>query len=145
MVAVFNLERSRGPTFLGTPHHPILSKIPTHVLVSPNAEQAPMPPYGQIRSRTSGFRWSYLCETPLCPKNQHFPVFQGGPGKAHHPAICYSLKDASDTPGRDVICCKEAGIRQERPCRVRQGCVHTKLTGYRCVRGTVAQKLYGHD
>ena len=46
MVAVFDLEQSQGPTFLGTPHHPILTKIPTFVLAFPNAEQAPMAPYG---------------------------------------------------------------------------------------------------
>ena len=57
-VAVFDLERSRGPTFLGTPDHPILTKIPTSIPAFPDAEQAAMPPYGQIRSRTSGFMWS---------------------------------------------------------------------------------------
>ena len=58
MGAVVDLEPSRGPTFLGTPHHPILTKIPTHILAFPNAEQPAMPPNGQIRSRTSGFMWS---------------------------------------------------------------------------------------
>ena len=75
-VAVFHLERFRGPTFLGTPHHPILTKIPTHILAFPNAEQAPMPPYGQIRSRTSGFMWSLLCKAPHLSQNPNFPLFQ---------------------------------------------------------------------
>ena len=72
-VAVSDLERSRGPTFLGTPHHKILTKIPTPILAFPKAGQASMPPYGQIRSRTSGFMWSELCETPHL---SFFSVFQ---------------------------------------------------------------------
>ena len=38
--------------------------------------QAPMPPCGQIRSRTSGFMWSLLCKAPQLSQNPHFPVFQ---------------------------------------------------------------------
>ena len=52
-IGVFNLERSWGPTFLGTPHHPILAKIPTPILAFPYIDQARMPPYGQITSWTS--------------------------------------------------------------------------------------------
>ena len=58
MVAVFDLERSWERTFLGTPHQPILTQIPTHILAFPNSWQPPMPPYGRIRSRTARFMWS---------------------------------------------------------------------------------------
>ena len=75
MSVVFDLERSRGLTFLGTPHHPMLTKIPIHILAFPNAGQAPMHPYGQIRSRTFGFIWSWLCEAPPLSPNPNFPVF----------------------------------------------------------------------
>ena len=76
-LSIFNLERSLGPTFLGTPHHPILTKIPTPILAFPSPCQPPMPPYGQIRSRTPGFMWSLLCKAPQLSQNPHFPVFQG--------------------------------------------------------------------
>ena len=36
--------------------------------------QAPI--YGQIRSRTSGIMWSYLCETPHVSQDPNFPAFQ---------------------------------------------------------------------
>ena len=65
-----------GTNFLGTPHHPILTKIPTHIQAFPNPWQPPMPPYGQIRSQTSGFMWSFLCKAPQLSKNPNFPVFQ---------------------------------------------------------------------
>ena len=75
-VAIFDLERSRGPTCLGIPHHPILTEIPTHIQAFPNSWQPPMPPYGQIRSQTSGFMWSLLCKAPHLSPNPNFPVFQ---------------------------------------------------------------------
>ena len=75
-VAVFHLGQFRGPTFLGTPHHQILTKIPSRIQAFPNSWQPPMPPYGQIRSQTSGFMWSLLCKAPQLSQNPHFPVFQ---------------------------------------------------------------------
>ena len=91
MVAGFNLERSWGPTFLGTHHHPTFNKISMPILTFPNASQAPMLPYGQIRSRTSGFMWSLLCKAPQLSQNPHFPVFQEvqvGPSIRAYATVC---------------------------------------------------------
>ena len=65
-----------GTDIFGDPDHPILIKIPTHIQAFPNSWQPPMPPYGQIRSQTSGFMWSLLCKAPQLSQNPHFPVFQ---------------------------------------------------------------------
>ena len=65
-----------GTDIFGDPNHQILMKIPTHIQAFPNPWQPPMPPYGQIRSQTSGFMWSLLCKAPHLSQNPNFPVFQ---------------------------------------------------------------------
>ena len=55
MVAVLN-----SPTFKGTVHLPPFNKVPTLIRAFPDAGRAPMAPYEQIRSRTSGFMLSSL-------------------------------------------------------------------------------------
>ena len=47
-----------GIDILGDIPPPNFKEIHTHILVFPNAGQAPVSPYGQIRSQTSRFRRS---------------------------------------------------------------------------------------
>ena len=55
----------------------IFAKIPIPIQAFAYAGQAPMPSYGQVRSRSSGFMWSELREAPHLAQNPNFPVFQG--------------------------------------------------------------------
>ena len=53
------------------------AKIPIPIQAFAYAGQAPMPSFGQVRSRSSGFMWSELWEALHLAQSPNFPVFQG--------------------------------------------------------------------